>query len=72
MINYKNIDREGVVHCVRVSLPGTTVALSWAHWSLVEDCFVQLHTHSDIIRGNEAPLILFVMGPRPGNVAWGI
>ena len=24
-----------VVHCVRVSLTGTTVALSWACWSLV-------------------------------------
>ena len=24
-----------VVHCVRVSLTGTIVALSWAHWSLV-------------------------------------
>ena len=31
-----------VVHCVRVSLTGTTVAMSWAHWSLVVDWFVRL------------------------------
>ena len=31
-----------VVYCVWVSLTGTIVAPSWAHWSLVGDWFVQL------------------------------
>ena len=61
-----------VVHCVRFSLIGTIVAPFWAHWSLVGDWFVQLHSLCDIIRGNGAPLMLFVMGPRPGNVARAI
>ena len=30
-----------VVHCVWVSLSSTTVASSWAHWSVVWDWFVQ-------------------------------
>ena len=30
-----------VVHCVWVSLSGTTVASSWAHWSVVWGWFVQ-------------------------------
>ena len=46
-----------VVHCVRVSLTGTTVATSWVHWSLVGDWFVQFTlTCCDIYRGNGAPL----------------
>ena len=35
-----------VVHCVRVSLAGTTVATSWAHWTLVGDWFCTINTHS--------------------------
>ena len=31
-----------VVHCVQVSLIGTTVAPSWVHSSLVGDWFVQI------------------------------
>ena len=34
-----------VVHCVRVSLIGTTVAPSWASWSLVGDWFCTINTH---------------------------
>ena len=58
-----------VVHCVRVSLTGTTLAPSWAHSVWFGDWFVQLLSLFDIIRGNGAPLIVVVMGPRPGNVA---
>ena len=61
-----------IVHCARVSLTSTIVAPFWAHWSLVGDWFVQLHSLCDIIRGNGAPLMLFVMGPHPSNVARGI
>ena len=61
-----------VVHCVRVSLIDTTVAPSWAHWSVVWDWFAQLPLLCGIIRGNGAPLNAVVMGPRPGNVAKGI
>ena len=32
-----------VVHCVRLSLTGTTVAASWAHWSVVWDWFVHVY-----------------------------
>ena len=35
-----------VVHCVRVSLTGTTVAMSSVHWSLVRDWFGTINTHS--------------------------
>ena len=45
-----------VVHCVRVPLTGTTVALSWAHWSLVGGLVCTLPLLCDIIRGNGAPL----------------
>ena len=62
----------GVAHCVPLPLTGTTVAPSWAHSSLVGDWFVQLHSLSDIIHGNKAPLMLFVMGPHPTNIARGI
>ena len=61
-----------VVHCVWVSLTCTTVVPFWAHWSLVGDWFVQLHSLCDIMRGNVTPLMLFVRGPRLGNVARGI
>ena len=62
-----------VVHCVRVSLTGTTVACVLgaleSGWGLV--CTINTHS-CDIICGNGAPLIVVVMGPRPGNVARGI
>ena len=32
-----------VVHCVRLSLTGTTVAASWSHWSVVWDWFVHIN-----------------------------
>ena len=32
-----------VVHCVRLSLTGTTVAASWVHWSVVRDWFVHVN-----------------------------
>ena len=51
-----------VVHCVRVSLTGTIVASSWAHWSVVGDWFAQLPSLYDIIRGNGAPLNVVVIG----------
>ena len=35
-----------VVHCVRVSLTGTTVAWSWAHWSLVMGIGLDKYLHS--------------------------
>ena len=66
-------DIKTVVHCVRVSLTSTIVALSWAHWSVVGDWFWTLNTHSVTLSvGMGAPLIVVVMGPRPGNVAKGI
>ena len=44
-----------VVHCVRVSLTGTTVAMSFVHWSLVGDWFCTINTHS----------VTFLMGMGP-------
>ena len=45
-----------VVPCVWVSLTGTTVALSWAHWSLVGGLVCTLPLLCDIIHGNGALL----------------
>ena len=61
-----------VVHCVRVSLTGTTVALSWACWSLVwglvwTNTFTLWH-----LMWEWGPSKCLVMGPHPGNVARGI
>ena len=44
-----------VVRCVRVSLTGTTMAMSSVHWSLVGDWFGTINTHS----------VTFVVGMGP-------
>ena len=44
-----------VVHCVQVSLTGTTMAQFWACWSVVGDWFEHNNLTLDIIRGNRGP-----------------
>ena len=44
-----------VVHCVRVSLTGTTVVPFWAHWSVVGDWFGHWKLTLYIRRGNGGP-----------------
>ena len=62
-------DCGGVVHCVWMPLTSTTVASSWANWSLVGDSFCTINTHSMTSLWEWAPLNVVVMGPRPSNVA---
>ena len=45
-----------IVHCVRVSLTGTIVATSRAHWSLVRDWFCTFNTHSVALFVGMGPL----------------
>ena len=59
------------VHCVWVSLTGTTVAPSWVHLSLVGNWFHN-YTHSVTLFVGMGPLNVVFMGPRPGNVARSI
>ena len=61
-----------VVHCVWVSLTGTTMVLFWAHLSVVRDYFVHLHSLYTLFIIMGAPLMLFCNGPTPWNVAKGI
>ena len=44
-----------VVHCIRVSSTGTTLATFWVHWSVVGDWFVHWKLTWYIIRGNGGP-----------------
>ena len=70
--NHSFMGGSDVLHRVWVSLTGTIVAPLWAHWSVVGVCFGTFTLMVYIIHGNGTPLIVFIMGPRLGNIARGI